>query len=237
MMYVCWQEFKLAVEDESGNHKVVNTSAKELTEFCKDLPIRIDTAPIENEVRDANTRYEKLKTANLDAKLVEQNVALYQSAIDPVKETLDELDAFLDSEADFGLDVEQGKAELQRVEDLIADLENQKAELDVVELGTPLEAEETEYVEQMATVSYQYDLNAGKIKRVKKNMAKRLDKFVVFMEIFDEVDIWLVEMQKIVDDFEPVSDDSEVAKTQLEELQVSALYLWKTDGLEIDLDK
>lgn len=73
----------------------------------------------------------------------------------------------------------------------------------------------------MATVSHQYDLSAGKIKRVKQNLAKRLDKFVVFMEIFEEVEIWLVEIQKIVDDFEPVSDDHDTAKKQFEELQVS----------------
>lgn len=106
----------MAVEDEEGNRKVLNSTAKELIDFCKDLPFKIDTGAVDNEVRGANNRYEKLKTANLEAKLVEQNMAMYQNAIDPVKETLDELDAFLESEADFGLDVEQGKAELQRVE-------------------------------------------------------------------------------------------------------------------------
>lgn len=106
----------MAIEDEGGNHQVVNTCAKNLTDFCKDLPINIDTSAIDNEVHDANKRYEKLKMTNLESKIVEQNVTMYQSAIDPVKDTLDELDAFLETQADYGLDVEQGKAELRRVE-------------------------------------------------------------------------------------------------------------------------
>ena len=120
LMYPFVQEFKIAVEDENSNHKVVNTSAKELTDYCRTLPIKLDTAPIENEVRDTNTRYEKLKLVNVDAereaRVLEQNYEVYQSAIDPVKETLEELDAFLESEADIGFDVEKGKDELQRVE-------------------------------------------------------------------------------------------------------------------------
>lgn len=106
-------------------------------------------------------------------------------------------------------------------QDLISDLENQKAELDIVELSAPLEAEQTDYVEQMATVSHQYDLSSGKIKRVKQKMAKRLDKFIVFMDLYEEIQIWLVEMQKVVDNFEPVSSEYDTAKTQLEELRVS----------------
>ena len=113
---------------------------------------------------------------------------------------------------------------------MIADLENQKAELDVVELSAPLQAEQPDVVEEMATVSQQYDLSAGKIKRVKKKMAKRLDKFVVFMEIFEEVEIWLVEIKKVVDDLKPVSGDFEVAKVQSAELRVSKIRL--TDIIE-----
>jgi len=73
----------------------------------------------------------------------------------------------------------------------------------------------------MATVSHQYDLSAGKINRVKQKMAKRLDRFMVFMELYEEIEIWLVEMQKVVDHFEPVSSEYDTAKKQLEELRVS----------------
>lgn len=112
------QEFKMSVEDESNNLKVVMASGKELTDYCKTLPIKIETTPVENEVRDSINRYERLKMVNLDAereaKVLEQNVEIYQNAIDPVKDTLDDLDAFLDLE--IGLDVEKSKDELQRVE-------------------------------------------------------------------------------------------------------------------------
>lgn len=112
------QEFKMSIEDESNNLKVVMASGKELTDYCKTLPIKIETTPVENEVRDSINRYERLKMVNLDAereaKVLEQNVEIYQNAIDPVKDTLDDLDAFLDLE--IGLDVEKSKDELQRVE-------------------------------------------------------------------------------------------------------------------------
>lgn len=108
----------MSVEDESNNLKVVMASGKELTDYCKTLPIKIETTPVENEVRDSINRYERLKMVNLDAereaKVLEQNVEIYQNAIDPVKDTLDDLDAFLDLE--IGLDVEKSKDELQRVE-------------------------------------------------------------------------------------------------------------------------
>lgn len=108
----------MAVHDEANNLKVVMASGKELTDYCKTLPIKIETASVENEVRDSINRYEKLKMVNLDAemeaKVLERNVEIYENALEPVKETLDDLDAFLDLE--IGLDVEKSKDELQRVE-------------------------------------------------------------------------------------------------------------------------
>lgn len=52
-------------------------------------------------------------------------------------------------------------------------------------------------------------------------MAKKLDKFIVFMEIYEEVDIWLVEIKKVVDELAPASEDYDTAKEQLAELRVS----------------
>jgi ABC-type transporter Mla subunit MlaD len=105
---------------------------------------------------------------------------------------------------------------------LIIHLENQKAELDVAEISASPQTEQaSELTQEMATLSHQYNLSSNKVKRVMKNMAKRLDKFVVFMEIYEEVDIWLVEIEKVVDDLLPVSEDYDAAKEQLTELRVS----------------
>ena len=107
-------------------------------------------------------------------------------------------------------------------QDLIIQLENQKAELDVAEMNAPPQVDQvSEFAEEMATLSQQYELSAGKIKRVKQKMAKRLTKFVVFMEIYEEVEIWLVEIKKVVYDLSPVSGDCDKAKEQLAELRVS----------------
>ena len=115
-----FQTFVEGVENHRGVHQLVNMSSKALLDFYHSNALSMDTSHIIDDVRNANTRYDKLGRANLDmekqSRVAEQSVGLYQKALQPVQQTFVDVDSFLESEPAIGLDAEKGKEERVKVE-------------------------------------------------------------------------------------------------------------------------
>ena len=98
----------------------MNTTCRTLLEACEGLPTNLDTTAVENDVRHANSRYDKLHRANFEverkARVVEQSVEVYQKALEPVQVTYSEVESYLECAPEIGLDVDKGKEELRRVD-------------------------------------------------------------------------------------------------------------------------
>ena len=108
------------------------------------------------------------------------------------------------------------------MQDLLSALENQKAELEVVELSGPPRVEQaTDLAEEVATMSQKSVMNASKLKRQKSRLEKRVDKVATFRELQKEVKDWLADMAGKIDELPPVSGDPETAKEQLKETKVN----------------
>lgn len=108
------------VESHRGVHQLVNMASKALLDFCQNNSLSVDTSHIIDEVQDVNARYDKLCRANFDmekqSRVAEQSVGLYQKALQPVQQTIVEVNSYLESEPAIGLDAEKGKEELVKVE-------------------------------------------------------------------------------------------------------------------------
>ena len=108
---------KDTLDKHAGQHHLVEQTSETLLAYCATLPAKIDTSSIKKEVHEANNRYEKLCKANFDvekqARVNEQSIDWYLKALEPVRETLERADAYLECEPVIGLEVEKGKEEIR----------------------------------------------------------------------------------------------------------------------------
>lgn len=101
----------------AGQHELVKKTSDTLVAYCDTLPTKIDTSSIKKEVLDASNRYDKLCKANFDvekqARVNEQNIDWYLKALEPVRETLERADIYLEYEPVIGLEVEKGREDIR----------------------------------------------------------------------------------------------------------------------------
>ena len=100
----------------AGQHDLVKQTSETLLAYCDTLPSKIDASSVKKEVLEASSRYDKLSKANFDvekqARIKEQNVDWYLRALEPVRETLEQADVYLECEPLIGLNFEKGKEEI-----------------------------------------------------------------------------------------------------------------------------
>ena len=74
--------------------------------------------------------------------------------------------------------------------------------------------------EEVAQLNQRCELDLGKLKRRKARVEKRVDKLVLFVEVYEVVEVWLTEIVVVIDGLAPVSEDYETAKDQLSRVRV-----------------
>lgn len=225
-------ELKKEIAERRPLVEAAKDTSSSLTNSCS-----ADKFVIEGEEQDVRKRFDRLST---DASLLEENlVALkealedYNKSVNPVEELIDSAEKVLTSREPTGISVDKGKAQLNKIEDLLSMLSAHEADLNnLVNAGEkltsaldPKSSEVPRVKKELDSVLKRYHELLENLNKEKDQLEKETTKALKFQDALHSLEEWLPSVEEAVAAQEPISSDPEVVKNQLERAEVTIVKI------------
>lgn len=225
-------ELKKEIAERRPLVEAAKDTSSSLTNSCS-----ADKFVIEGEEQDVRKRFDRLST---DASRQEENlVALkealedYNKSVNPVEELLDSTEKVLTSREPTGISVDKGKAQLNKIEDLLSTLSAHEADLNnLVNAGEkltsaldPKSSEVPRVKKELDSVLKRYHELLENLNKEKDQLEKETTKALKFQDALHSLEEWLPSVEEAVAAQEPISSDPEVVKNQLERAEVTIVKI------------
>lgn len=225
-------ELKKEIAERRPLVEAAKDTSSSLTNSCS-----ADKFVIEGEEQDVRKRFNRLST---DASRQEENlVALkealedYNKSVNPVEELIDSAEKVLTSREPTGISVDKGKAQLNKIEDLLSTLSAHEADLNnLVNAGEkltsaldPKSSEVPRVKKELDSVLKRYHELLENLNKEKDQLEKETTKALKFQDALHSLEEWLPSVEEAVAAQEPISSDPEVVKNQLERAEVTIVKI------------
>ena len=225
-------ELKKEIAERRPLVEAAKDTSSSLTNSCS-----ADKFVIEGEEQDVRKRFDRLST---DASRQEENlVALkealedYNKSVNPVEELIDSAEKVLTSREPTGISVDKGKAQLNKIEDLLSTLSAHEADLNnLVNAGEkltsaldPKSSEVPRVKKELDSVLKRYHELLENLNKEKDQLEKETTKALKFQDALHSLEEWLPSVEEAVAAQEPISSDPEVVKNQLERAEVTIVKI------------
>lgn len=225
-------ELKIEIAERRPLVEAAKDTSSSLTNSCS-----ADKFVIEGEEQDVRKRFDRLST---DASRQEENlVALkealedYNKSVNPVEELIDSAEKVLTSREPTGISVDKGKAQLNKIEDLLSTLSAHEADLNnLVNAGEkltsaldPKSSEVPRVKKELDSVLKRYPELLENLNKEKDQLEKETTKALKFQDALHSLEEWLPSVEEAVAAQEPISSDPEVVKNQLERAEVTIVKI------------
>lgn len=225
-------ELKKEIAERRPLVEAAKDTSSSLTNSCS-----ADKFVIEGEEQDVRKRFDRLST---DASRQEENlVALkealedYNKSVNPVEELIDSAEKVLTSREPTGISVDKGKAQLNKIEDLLSTLSAHEADLNnLVNAGEkltsaldPKSSEVPRVKKELDSVLKRYPELLENLNKEKDQLEKETTKALKFQDALHSLEEWLPSVEEAVAAQEPISSDPEVVKNQLERAEVTIVKI------------
>ena len=225
-------ELKKEIAERRPLVEAAKDTSSSLTNSCS-----ADKFVIEGEEQDVRKRFDRLST---DASRQEENlVALkealedYNKSVNPVEELIDSAEKVLTSREPTGISVDKGKAQLNKIEDLLSTLSAHEADLNnLVNAGEkltsaldPKSSEVPRVKQELDSVLKRYHELLENLNKEKDQLEKETTKALKFQDALHSLEEWLPSVEEAVAAQEPISSDPEVVKNQLERAEVTIVKI------------
>lgn len=225
-------ELKKEIAERRPLVEAAKDTSSSLTNSCS-----ADKFVIEGEEQDVRKRFDRLST---DASRQEENLVTLKEALEdynksviPVEELIDSAEKVLTSREPTGISVDKGKAQLNKIEDLLSTLSAHEADLNnLVNAGEkltsaldPKSSEVPRVKKELDSVLKRYHELLENLNKEKDQLEKETTKALKFQDALHSLEEWLPSVEEAVAAQEPISSDPEVVKNQLERAEVTIVKI------------
>ena len=225
-------ELKKEIAERRPLVEAAKDTSSSLTNSCS-----ADKFVIEGEEQDVRKRFDRLST---DASRQEENLVAvkealedYNKSVNPVEELIDSAEKVLTSREPTGISVDKGKAQLNKIEDLLSTLSAHEADLNnLVNAGEkltsaldPKSSEVPRVKKELDSVLKRYHELLENLNKEKDQLEKETTKALKFQDALHSLEEWLPSVEEAVAAQEPISSDPEVVKNQLERAEVTIVKI------------
>ena len=201
--------------------------------MAKKIPKVTDEPIVEDEVTELNDRWNALQAAlkekQDEIKKLDPKFTKFVDNVSIVDEELARYSTLLDQPLVFGLQVKDGKASVNKIKDILREVERTGRNVDNVkkcgnDLACQLEnydAEPSHVTSRVKDIDERYESIKDDLMTQKEVTEKKIDNLEKFWTDIEEIDKWYSGLTDEVDKFEPVSTDPEKIKEQLAKIEVN----------------
>ena len=224
------------LKEEIAERKPIVETAKETSSSLSNS-CSADKYVIEGEEQDVRKRFDSLsaEVPRLKDNLTALKDALekYNKTLTPVEELLERTEKALASRESTGINVDKGKDQLKAVEDLLSSLSAAEPDInDLKEAGDkltsamdPKSAEVPRVNQEVEAVARRYNQLLENLSNEKDQLEKETEKALKFQDAVHNLEEWLPRVEEAVAAQEPISSDPEVVKQQLQQAEVSDIFV------------
>lgn len=225
-------ELKKEIAERRPLVEAAKNTSSSLTNSCS-----ADKFVIEGEEQDVRKRFDQLSTdvSRQEENLVALKEALedYNKSVNPVEELLDSTEKALTSREPTGINVDKGKAQLNKIEDLLSTLSAHEADLNnLVNAGEkltsaldPKSAEAPRVKKEVDSELKRYHELLENLNKEKDKLEKETTKALKFQDALHNLEEWLPSVEEAVAAQEPISSDPEIVKNQLQRAEVTIVNM------------
>ena len=220
-------ELKEEISDHKGDLVELEKVSLCLLDCCS-----ADKFVIEGTMQEVNKRYEELSdgASALKDKLVSLNVALerYHMVVAPVEELLNNTQKVLESRQPTGININQGKDQLTKIEELLTSLKESEPGVKTVSEASdqlisaldPKSLDVARLKHDERCLAQRHTNLQEDIKASKTRLESEVERATKFHDALSDLFEWLGNMQETVTAQDPISSDPELVKQQLQEAEV-----------------
>lgn len=226
------KEVKDDIESAKPKHKDLNVKYDKEMGVAKKLPEEVaDESVLAEEIEDLNKRWDALQ-ANVKDKQDEvtklhYNFVKYHEQEKPLEEEIKKYEEFLAQEQPFGLDPEEGKNTLNKVDELLRDVEKCGRKMSDTnrcgkDLADQLEASHADpwpVNAQLSDLNRRYDDVKKQLQDRKEDVVDQVKTVDQFLDDIKSAEDSLQDLTDKCDQLEPVSVEPDVVKEQLAEVE------------------
>ena len=224
------------LKEEIAERKPIVETAKETSSSLSNS-CSADKYVIEGEEQDVRKRFDSLsaEVPRLKDNLTALKDALekYNKTLTPVEELLERTEKALASRESSGINVDKGKGQLKVVENLLSSLRAAEPDInDLKEAGDkltsamdPKSAEVPRVNQEVEAVARRYNQLLENLSNEKDQLEKETEKALKFQDAVHNLEEWLPRVEEAVAAQEPISSDPEVVKQQLQQAEVSDIFV------------
>ena len=221
-------ELKKEIDERRPLVEAAKNTSSSLTNSCS-----ADKFVIEGEEQDVNKRFDNLSAellrleGNLDA--LKGALENYNKTLEPVEQLLDSTEKSLDLREPTGINVDKGKNQLDKVEDLLSALRAHEPDLNSLtdagdKLTSALDPKSSELPrvkKEVDSVSKRYRDLLESLDHEKDQLEEETAKALKFQDALRKLEEWLPSVEEAVAAQQPISSDPEVVKQQLQRAEVT----------------
>ena len=210
--------------DVTIRYETVKTIVKKITKVA-------DETTFETEHNEVNRRFEdvqnKLKDKQDQVNKLSYKLNKFSETVLPLEDDILRFEAFLDSLKPFGMVVEEGKADMVKIAEFVAEVQKTSGKVeeaknngrDLIELLQHFDADSWPVQNHVTEVCRKYDAVVKRIDFKREEVTRQVRVINHFNDELKEGEKWLVEFFNKVAKLEPVSSEPEVIKQQLADVE------------------